>query len=317
MQAGYLLSTTDGLGRVTTYTYADLEGFYYGVHNYARSARLVEIANPDGSKRTYTYTRGAISSMSEIPAGGGTPLVTLVGLPSSCTVTTYRVCNKPTYIRDPKGNQTDFTYDPAHGGVLTETLPADASGVRPQKRFSYTQLYPKVLNAVGQLVNSTPVWRLTRVSECLSATAANPASCVGTAQERVTTYAYNHNNLFLTSQTVAAGDGSISATTAYTYDYRGDVTSVDGPRTDVDDRSYTTYDALRRKVFEIGADPDGAGALPRPIVRHIYDADGREERTEFGRGTATDGSDFVVQRFERMKFDPVTGDLVKKEVGHP
>ncbi|WP_204326407.1 hypothetical protein, partial [Stenotrophomonas maltophilia] len=64
-------------------------------------------------------------------------MTTTVGLASSCTVPTYRVCNKPNYIRDPKGNQTDFTYDPAHGGILTETLPADDNGVRPQKRYTY------------------------------------------------------------------------------------------------------------------------------------------------------------------------------------
>ena len=148
----------------------------------------------------------------------------------------------------------------------------------------------------------------------MSATAANPASCVGTAAERVTTYAYNDNNLFLTSTTVAAGDGTNSATTSYTYNYAGDVTVVDGPRTDVDDKQYTTYDALRRKAFEIGVDPDGAGgALPRPIVHHVYDADGNEVRTEFGTGNATDGSDFVVTRFKRMTYDAVTGQLLKTE----
>ena len=154
---------------------------------------------------------------------------------------------------------------------------------------------------------------MSRISECRGATAANPASCVGTADERVTTFAYNDNNAFLTSATTAAGDGSSSATIFYTHDYVGNVTSTKGPRTDVDDTRYSTYDSLRRKVFEIGADPDGAGPLPRPIVRHVYDADGNEIRTEFGTGTATDGSNFVVTRFSRMTYDAVTGQLVKTE----
>lgn len=54
----------------------------------------------------------------------------------------------------------------------------------------------------------------------------------------MTTFRYETNNLLKTSETVAAGNGSLSATTSYTYDDNGNVTSIDGPRTDVDDRSY-------------------------------------------------------------------------------
>lgn len=314
---GLLYSQTDGLGHTTTFGWTGAEGYFYGIPGYARLAKLQSVNRPNGSSMTYTYSHGAVSSTTVNPAGGGAGLTTTVGLPSSCTVTNYRICNKPTYIQDPKGNQTDYTYDPAHGGILTETLPPDANGVRAQKRYTYNLLYPKVLNANGVLVNSTPVWRVTRVSECLTAIAANPASCVGTAAERVTTYAYNDNNLFLTSIATSAGDGSLSTTTSSTYDYAGNVTSIDGPRTDVDDRTYATYDALRRPVFEIGVDPDGVGALPRQVIHHVYDADGNEVRTEYGTGNATDGSDFTTTRFKRMTYDPVTGQKTKEEVVVP
>jgi hypothetical protein len=314
---GLLRQTTDGLVRETHYSYSGQEGHYYGIAGYARLTRLQSIQLPDGGSQSFSYEHGGISGSTLAPAGGGTTLDTEVELPASCTVDNYRICNKPIYIRDPKDNQTDFTYDPAHGGVLTETLPADANGVRPQKRYTYSLLYPKVLNASGALVNSTPVWRLTRISECRIATVADPASCVGTAAEKVTTYAYNNNNLFRTSETVATGDGLLSATTSYTYDYRGDVMSIDGPRADVDDRSYFTYNALRQKVFEIGADPDGTGPLPRPITRHVYDVDGRESQTESGTGTATDGADFVVDRYVRRTFDPNTNQISREEVVVP
>lgn len=313
VQYGLLQSQTDGLGRTTNYTYSGQNGVFYGIVGYARLARLSGISKPDGSSVTYNYTHGAVSSSSSLPAGGGNPLTTTVGLVSSCTVQNYRVCNKPTYIQDPKGNQTDFTYDPAHGGILTETLPPDDNGVRPQKRYSYSQLYPKTLNASGQLVNGPPVWRLTRVSECISALPSNPASCVGTASEKVTEYSYNNNNLFLTSIKESLGGGSQSRTTNYTYDYAGNQTSEDGPRTDVDDTGYTTYDRLRRKVFEISADPDGVGPLPRIITHHVYDADGNEIRTEYGTGSSVDGSDFVTIRFDRFTYDPTTAAVLKRE----
>ena len=311
---GILMSKTDELGRTQTYQY--FAGNNWGVTPGLPRISRIYAPNSPGSTSGYTqydYTHGALSTITVVPTDGSPNLVTQLGITLTCGASNYKICNKPQYMIDPNGNRTDYTYDPAHGGMLTATMPADPSGVRPQKRYSYTQLYPKILSSPGVLVNSTPVWRLTKVSECTSATPSNPASCVGTSTEKVTTYAYNSNNLFLTSVTTAAGDGSNSGTIFYTYNYIGDVTSVKGPRTDVDDTRYTTYDGLRRKVFEIGADPDGAGPLPRLITHHVYDADGNEIRTEAGTGNATDGSDFVVSQFKRMTYDPVSGLLVKIE----
>lgn len=332
--AGLLAWSMDGLGRVNYYTYEG-EGPCLGGLVFCSNPRvtmevhsnspMITISNGVPTLNTsaalsgatvYGYTHGALSSITEYPIDGSSPLVTTLGITLTCNSSNYKICNKPQYVKDPKGNQTDYTYDPAHGGVLTITKPADANGVRPQKRFTYSQLIPMTRQWNGSaavLTASSPVWRLARVSECQTATVQNPASCVGTAQEKVSTYTYNSNNLFLTSQTDAAGDGSLSATVSYTYDYVGNVTSIKGPRTDVDDTRYATYDALRRKVFEIGADPDGNGPLPRQIVHHVYDLDGNESRTESGTGNAIDGSDFVVTQFKRMTYDSVTGQLIKTE----
>ena len=46
-------------------------------------------------------------------------------------------CNKPNWVKDALGNETDYAYDPTHGGVLTVTLPADLNGIRPQTRYTY------------------------------------------------------------------------------------------------------------------------------------------------------------------------------------
>lgn len=248
-------------------------------------------------------------------------LVTTVEYATACDGTNDNVCNKPTYVVDANGKQTDFTYFSAHGGIWTKTDPADSSGVRPQTRYSYTALYPKTLNSTGDLVPSAaPVYRLTQTSTCRVATSADPASCVGTANETVKEYEYNTNNLLLTKETVRAGNANTSQpysatnvwqSTSYTYDVVGNRLSVDGPRTDIDDKSYTTYDVLRRPVYEIGPDPDGAGALPRKIVHHLYDGDGREYRTETGIGNAIDGSDFAWKSYSLTTYDSVTGLPVK------
>jgi len=41
----------------------------------------------------------------------------------------FLLCDSPISEIDPKGYETGCTYDPAHGGVLTKALPADAKGV--------------------------------------------------------------------------------------------------------------------------------------------------------------------------------------------
>ncbi|MDV6330601.1 hypothetical protein [Asticcacaulis sp. 201] len=324
-------SFTNELGAVTRYEY-----FADNTADKADNRSLKRVISPEatysGSTLTGGYTeygydgRRNVTSVSVYPKGGGTPQVTSYEYEASCSSATYIYCNKVKKITDPRGNVTTLTYSTVHGQVLTETGAADASGVRIQKRYTYTQLYPKVLNSSLTLVNSTPAWRLTKVSTCRSATSADPASCVGTAQETVTEYEYNTNNLLLSKTTVRAGNANVSQpysetnswqSSSFTYDLVGNQVSVDGPRTDVDDRTYTTYDVRRRKIFEIGADPDGSGPMTRQVVRHWYDDDDREYRTEVGTGNATDGSDFVVSSFTRMSYDSTSGLLVKTEVGQP
>ncbi|MEI9902997.1 MAG: RHS repeat domain-containing protein [Asticcacaulis sp.] len=311
-----ITSATDENGKTTNYEYSD-----------PYNGKLTKVTYPEGNYSKFTYDdRGNLTEHRDVakPGSGIADSVWTAGYDTTCA--NYVTCNQPNWVRDPNGNtspntsnpadETDYTYDPVHGGVLTETDPADAAGVRPQTRNTYTALYAKVLNSSGVPVNAeAPIYRLTRTSTCRTATTANPAACVGTANETVTTYTYN-NNLLLASVTVAAGDNSITATTSYGYDDYGNRIWVDGPRTDVDDKSYTTYDLLRRPVYEISADPDGALSLKRTIVHHIYDVDGHEVRTETGSGNATDGSDFVMATYTAVTYDSY-GNAVKTVVGQP
>jgi len=310
-----------------------------GVDN---SGRVTSVGYPEGNGTVWTYVatnRGNISEKrTRAKQGSGlADMVITAGYDAICL--NPKTCNRPNWIKDAKGAQIDYTYSPDHGGVLTETGPAitdpvNGQQVRPQTRYGYTLLYPKVKDSSGNLVNSMPVWRLTKISTFRTATAANPAACVGTVNETVTEYAYNSNNLFKTSETVRAGNAdtaqaysatNVWATTTYSYDAYGNAVAVDGPRVDVDDKIYTTYDMLRRKVYEIGSDPDGTGTLKRSIVRHNYDVDGREYLTETGvggtivftDGIPTDVSDFVAEMYVKHTFDTTTGLLVKTEEGKP
>lgn len=323
-----LVSITDALGRKYSYkyalvTYTDSSGnpvpdpIFGGIGTtFTDYATVAEAKSPEGSKTLYEYdARKNTTKKTFVSKDGSSTIVINWGYSSTCS--NLIVCNQPNYVIDANGNRTDYEYDPVHGGVLTETGAADANGVHPQVRYGYTPMYAKVKDAGGNLVNAEgPIYKLTSTSTCRSASVSNPASCVGTANEQVTLYAYDSPNLLLTSTTVKAGDNSVSATISYGYDSYGNQIWVDGPRTDVDDKVYTTYDILRRPIFEIGVDPDGAGPLKRVMVRHNYDVDGNEALTETGTGYATNGSDFIVSSFKRMTYDD-SDRLIKTEVGRP
>lgn len=335
-------SFTDEDGRVTKYEY-NSDNTAYRADNRSLKRVITPEATYSGSTLTGGFTeygydgRRNMTSVAVYPKGGGTPLISSYEYEATCTSGTYIYCNKPKKITDPKGNVTTFIYSTVHGQVLTETKTADAAGVQPQTRYTYTALYPKSLNAAGSLVPAaTPVYRLTKTSSCRTATAANAASCVGTDQETVTEYAYANDNLLLTKTTVRAGNANVAnvasatnvwATTSYTYDDVGNRTSVDGPLPGTVDQTITMYDVLRRPVYEMGVDPDGGSALPRVIVHHLYDIDGREYRTETGWGygslvlacsvTATTCANYNVTSYVQRTYDATTGLEVKSITAVP
>jgi RHS repeat-associated protein len=275
--AGMPTGITDPLNRSTTVVYSDSSSIEW------ERALPYSQTEPEGNSQAVTRDTRANITEKQIKAKPGTGLADLIisaGYPSTCT--NRKTCNKPDYVIDARGNRTDYTYDPNHGGVLTETGPADAAGVRPQKRYSYTQLFAWIKNSSGGFVQaSTPVWLLTGTSECM-----RQASCVGTADEIKTTIIYGAsgtaNNLLPTVVTVSSGDGALISTTATTYDATGNVLAVDGPLPGSADTTRYRYDALRRVTAVIGPDPDGGGPLKHRATRNTYDPAGRLTRVELG-----------------------------------
>jgi len=304
-------SIQDELGRTTNYGFAN--------PRYVRQVITPE-ATYSGSTLTGGYTqydydgRWNVIKSTTYPKGGGTPIITSAVYPSPCD--NQVTCNKPTSVTDPNGNVTSYTYDTTHGGVLTETGPA-INGVQTQKRYSYSQITPWLKASDGSMVAQTPVWRLTGTSVCRTMTLA---TCVGTGDEIKTIISYGsdnthpvYNNVLPVSQTTVAGDGSNPATITYTYDNYGHVTSVKGPRTDVDDTRYTTYDMYGRPVLQIGADPDGAGSLLRQATRTTYDPEGRVLKVETGTTNTTNGSDFTPVSYVSNTYNTTNGLLSQSQ----
>ncbi|WP_296617690.1 RHS repeat-associated core domain-containing protein [Sphingomonas sp.] len=279
--SGRITSVIDPLSHQTDYGY-DVAG------------RLTSVHNPEGDTKTYAYDgRGNLLSVTEAakPGSGLANIVLSATYPSNCT--NALTCNQPLTVVDAKSNTTTFSYDATHGGVLTVTSPAASSGgVNPQTRYGYTALQAVYKNSTGAIVTSGfPTYKRTSISSCQTL-----SSCIGTADETRTTLAYAGNgitnNLTLTSQTDAAGDGSVSATTAFTYDDVGNVASIDGPLAGSSDTVTYRYDADRERVGAISPDPDGAGALKRRAIRTTYNNNGQPTLIEAGTVNGTTDSDW-------------------------
>jgi YD repeat-containing protein len=196
--------------------------------------RISTVTKPEGNQTTYTWdNRGNLTQAVMTPKPGSplAPVTLVANYDATCTITVK--CNKPNWVKDGLGNETDYTYAPVHGGVLTTTLPADPNGIRPQTRDVYTQRYAWVLNSSGTYVQSAaPIWVLTTESFCrTTAAAASGTGCTVATDEVVKTYEYGPdagpNNLFLKGVAVTA-DG-VTQRTCYGYDPFGNKISETTP----------------------------------------------------------------------------------------
>lgn len=277
---GMPVSVRDELNRTTAYAYD-------------ASGRLTRITAPEGNSVAYAYdARGNVTETRGVSKTPGTPadIVTVASYPASCA--NAKTCNQPDWTKDAKDNQTDYTYDANHGGVLTVTSPApNANGVRPQARFGYSSLQAYYKDATGALVASgVPTWRLTSSSTCRTL-----ASCAAGEDEVRTTIDYGPqsagtpNNLLPISTTTGSGSQSLTATTTASYDAVGNQILVDGPLIATADTVRTIYDAARQPVGVIGPDPDAADPLPNRATRYSYNLDGQVTKAE--RGTTAGQSD--------------------------
>lgn len=261
------VNVTDALGRS--------KGLQYDANG-----RLTRRTLPEGNYTQFTYDgRGNVTETRRVAKAnsGLADILTTANFDAICANPVK--CNKPNSTTDAKGNVTDYVYDTTHGGLLSVTLPAPTTGaVRPQTRYSYTQ----VTGASGDLVQM-----LTGVSACQTA-----ASCTGTADETRTTTAYN-SNLLATSVSHGDGTGALTATSAMTYDPRGNLLTVDGPLAGTADTTRYRYDSADQLVGITSPDPDGGGALKNRAIRLTYRANGQVSRQELGTVNSQSDADWA------------------------
>ncbi len=273
----YSLPLQDTLnGRTTTYIYENVGNWVAG--------RIERVTGHDGEFVEYLYdSRRNVTRVREVGKPGS-------GLPDIYQYASYpeagagvcvnaKTCNKPDWvtIASPASGtpsslpKTSYTYDAAHGGLLTETRPAPGSGpyaaIAPQTRYTYA-------TAGG-------VTRVATVKSCRTT-----ASCAGTADETVVETTYNAKRVPSLVVTRAGNNTTAFTATntrvATTYTPQGDVESIDGPLSGTVDTVWNYYDTMRRLRVTVTPDPDAAGSLIRRATRTTYDADGQPTMIEQG-----------------------------------
>jgi RHS repeat-associated protein len=286
LTTGLLSSDKNEAGKTTSYSYVSGTG------------QLLTVTAPEGNKATFAYDgRGNVTSTTLTPKSGTGSIVTSATYPASDATKTWLcasgtpavTCNKPLTTTDANGNVTNYSWDSTTGAPSTVTLPAPTTGaVQPKTTYSYSSYYGQYLNS-GVLTNfATPVTRLTAISQCQT-----NASCTGTADEVKTTIAYGTANVLPTSVTQANGTGTVSATSAYTWDNVGNQLTVDGPLSGTADTRRTRYDDDREVVGVVGPDPDGTGSLKNRARRLTYNADGQVTKTEIGTVLSQSDADWA------------------------
>ena len=125
-------------------------------------------------------------------------------------------------VRDAQGNQTDYTYAAAHGGILTEIKPAPTPGsARPLTVYTYAQRSAWIKNAANALVQSPdPVWLPATKTECQTTAGSNSPTCDPGQQQTVTTFEYGASGTSeaLLVKGVAVSSAGDTLRTCNTYD---------------------------------------------------------------------------------------------------
>jgi hypothetical protein len=193
------------------------------------------ITSPEGDQTNFSYNSALIQSKVTYVAKPGSSLPNIVQgsktFPTSCTNPV--ICNLPLTVTDAKGAVTTYTYASTHGGVLTETRPADGAGMSAVVRHSYAQKYAYIKNSGGGYSPAaTPIWVLTEDRACRT-TATIGGSCAGgSSDEVVTTYDYGPasgpNNLLLRG--VATTADGVTRRTCFGYDWMSNKISETKPR---------------------------------------------------------------------------------------
>lgn len=304
---GRVYSIKDELGRLTTLNYDKLD------------LGPIQIIYPEGNQDNYVYdARGNVIQLTKVPKPGSGLASQVLTAGYDATCSSEPKCNKPNWVKDAQGHETDYAYDNSTGLLLSVTKPADNNGIRPVTAYSYQQIATYSRNPSGGLSQAGLIWKLTGTATCRTtqgSTSINglvtTLSCAGgTSDLHLTTVSYAGSlNALPTSVTESSGDGSISLTTTTTYDAVGNVIAVQTP---LGNTTTQRFDSVRNLVGVVRPNPGAGEGLPNIAERRTYDADNKLIKSE--RGTVASPSDADWSNFNPLEGDQYTYDLLGRRV---
>lgn len=230
---------TDPYGNTTSHVFVGNE-WKPGPSGQSSGTYWASTTLPEGNKFYATFdSRMNVTGTVAVDKAGTGSLTTSSSLPATgsdglCGSIDPRICNQPIWKRDPKGNQTDFTYDSGSGALATEMGPAPTTGsARPLKVVTYTSYSASIRNTSGSLIVGPSMWLPASVTYCQTAAASpNTPACDSSAPQLTTTFEYGGAGtlyqLLIKGQAVT--DGSTIRRTCYTYDWQGLKISTTSPR---------------------------------------------------------------------------------------
>ena len=277
-QRNVMTSSVDSIGRPTAYLFDP-------------SYRPTQVTYPEGNRVNVAYDGyGNVTSRTETPKPGSPGLlpITQTAGYTPCpdppdAVGNNVLCYRAIWSRDGMNRQTDYAYNMS--GQLTEQLdPADAGGVRRRTSILYA-------------ASSGAISRRSEVRICADA----GASCPATAPIR-TEYQYWGNTDLPTLERRIDGVTGQILDTVFAYDGAGRLLSADGPLPGSADATYSRYDVLGRRTWEIGA-ADAGGV--RLATRSVYrDSDDKLLFVERGTIPAHDSAALTVLSRTDFAYDP-------------
>jgi hypothetical protein len=175
---------------------------------------------PNMPRQNFVYERG---NLKKITFQQNVPTETTTveaSYPASCTATTRKTCNKPIWIKDARGNYTNFTYHSASGQLESVKSPPNKNGIYSETHFEYQQKQAYFYAGGGSKVYGSSIWMKSAERYCINSNynGSTPGStCLGN-DEVVTRFEYN-DNLLLKGMTVTAGGATLR--TCFQYDIYG------------------------------------------------------------------------------------------------
>jgi len=146
--------------------------FYNWQYQHSAGHLLTKVTYPEGNQLWLSHdARGNLTESRQVAKAAGVAPDIVVTASYSTVCGNTLTCNQPTSVMDARGSITDFTYDAAHGRVLTQTLPAPVAGaVRPQVRHGYAQQHAWYFPNGSSTISAapTPVWLNVMTSQCTS-----------------------------------------------------------------------------------------------------------------------------------------------------